>query len=134
MEYQSEDMIVSATINAARVVACRCYREGKSDHRLEPFLQPERLMFPFTVTTVGGMNSRTYTLCTSTQSACEQWRAKIEGAQTLRKFDLASNRVSNLPLMTLNCRHTLFTPCTHHRRSRIPLSDPTRSLCMAGML
>lgn len=27
--------------------------------------QPERLMFPFTISTSGGLNARTYTICTA---------------------------------------------------------------------
>nr|XP_019013428.1 uncharacterized protein I206_01495 [Kwoniella pini CBS 10737]OCF52209.1 hypothetical protein I206_01495 [Kwoniella pini CBS 10737] len=68
-------------------------RRKPGGHMLEPVFQPERLMFPFTVSTTGGVNGRTYTLCTATQGLREEWREKIEGAKTLRKFDVEGNRI-----------------------------------------
>ncbi|KAK4687215.1 RHO1 GDP-GTP exchange protein 1/2, partial [Tremellales sp. Uapishka_1] len=78
------------------------YKKRPGGHMFEPIFQPERLMFPFTFTTNGGLNGRTYTLCTATQAARQQWQDKIEEAQTLRKFDIESNRIFAV--------HSLFTP------------------------
>ncbi|WVQ78218.1 hypothetical protein IAT38_000301 [Cryptococcus sp. DSM 104549] len=63
------------------------YRKTSGAGMLEPVFQPERLMFPFTIS-IGGASGRTYTLCTA-----EEWKEKIEGAKTLRKFDVESNRI-----------------------------------------
>ncbi|ORY32258.1 hypothetical protein BCR39DRAFT_523619 [Naematelia encephala] len=68
------------------------YKRRPDGNLLEPVFQPERLMFPFTIST-GGTTSRSFTLCTATMAAREQWREKIEGAKTLREFDVESNRM-----------------------------------------
>ncbi|WVF72308.1 hypothetical protein IAT40_007121 [Kwoniella sp. CBS 6097] len=73
------------------------YQRKPGGHMLEPIFQPERLMFPFTISTSGGRNGRTYTLCTA-----DEWKEKIEGAKTLRKFDIESNRTFAV--------HTITTP------------------------
>ncbi|OCF39870.1 hypothetical protein I317_06307 [Kwoniella heveanensis CBS 569] len=73
------------------------YQRKPGGHMLEPIFQPERLMFPFTISTAGGRNGRTYTLCTA-----DEWKEKIEGAKTLRKFDIESNRTFAV--------HTITTP------------------------
>ncbi|GFZ46220.1 hypothetical protein JCM24511_04467 [Saitozyma sp. JCM 24511] len=69
------------------------YRRRPGGNILEPVFQPERLMYPFTITTSGGVHARTYTLCTATPAARDQWREKIDGAKTLRRFDLEGNRI-----------------------------------------
>ncbi|KAK8869923.1 hypothetical protein IAR55_000491 [Kwoniella newhampshirensis] len=90
---------------------------------MEPSLKPERLMFPFTVTSSGGVNGRTYTLCTA-----EEWREKIEGAKSLRKFDVDSNRIMAV--------HTISIPSgikegltgadafTWHNRETVAVATP----------
>ncbi|WVQ70220.1 uncharacterized protein L199_008446 [Kwoniella botswanensis] len=72
------------------------YQKRPGAHMLEPVFQPERLMFPFTITTSGGANGRTYTLCTA-----EEWKEKIEGAKTLRKFDIEGNRTFAIHSITV---------------------------------
>lgn len=49
-------------------------------------------MYPFTIALRAGNNSRTYTLCVSSQAAREQWKEKIESAKALRRYDVESNR------------------------------------------
>ncbi|WVW83239.1 hypothetical protein I302_105258 [Kwoniella bestiolae CBS 10118] len=72
------------------------YQRKPGGHMLEPVFQPERLMFPFTITTSSGVNGRTYTLCTA-----EEWKEKIEGAKTLRKFDIEGNRTFAIHSITV---------------------------------
>ncbi|WRT67006.1 uncharacterized protein IL334_003972 [Kwoniella shivajii] len=72
------------------------YQRKPGGHMLEPVFQPERLMFPFTISTSGGINGRTYALCTA-----EEWKEKIEGAKTLRKFDIEGNRTFAVHTITI---------------------------------
>ncbi|KAL7422275.1 hypothetical protein Q5752_002921 [Cryptotrichosporon argae] len=51
----------------------------------------EKLMFPFTITI--GPGGKSYTLCTATDAARQNWAEKIESTKSLRQFDLESNRV-----------------------------------------
>ncbi|WWC85367.1 uncharacterized protein L201_000230 [Kwoniella dendrophila CBS 6074] len=73
------------------------YQRRPGGHMLEPVFQPERLMFPFTISTSSGINGRTYALCTA-----EEWKEKIEGAKTLRKFDVEGNRTFAVHNITIS--------------------------------
>ncbi|WVQ78219.1 hypothetical protein IAT38_000302 [Cryptococcus sp. DSM 104549] len=77
------------------------YRKTSGAGMLEPVFQSERLMFPFTIS-IGGASGRTHT----TQRLREEWKEKIEGAKTLRKFDVESSRVSH----QIFAVHTISAP------------------------
>ncbi|KAI9638407.1 uncharacterized protein MKK02DRAFT_42797 [Dioszegia hungarica] len=59
----------------------------------EPRTTPERLMWPFTISTSARGGGRSYTLCAGTEQGRAAWKDKIESAQILRRFDLESNRI-----------------------------------------
>ncbi|RXK38363.1 hypothetical protein M231_04405 [Tremella mesenterica] len=74
------------------------YRRRSGGEQL-PAIGPERLMYPFTIST--GAHGRTYTLCTATEAAREEWKAMIENTKRLRQFDLESNRIFAVHILHL---------------------------------
>ncbi|WWD15802.1 hypothetical protein CI109_100226 [Kwoniella shandongensis] len=99
------------------------YHRRQGGSMLDPSTKLERLMFPFTVTSSGGVNGRTYTLCTA-----EEWKEKIEATKTLRKFDVESNRIMavhtiSIPLEVkegITCADTF----TWHNRETVAVATP----------
>lgn len=69
MAHPSGGMTASASTSEDQAGTCRsqncCVERSNGPVRLEPIFQPERLMFPFTITTSTGGQGRTYTLCTA---------------------------------------------------------------------
>ena len=50
-------------------------------------------MWPFTITTLGSLPDKVYTLCTPTEQARSEWVGKLQESMTMRQIDMESNRV-----------------------------------------